>query len=122
MIRIYHNPACSKSRAGLKFLQESGVAFTVVEYLKKPFTEKELEVLLVKLNKKPADLLRQHEDYYKQQIKGKNFSDHELIRIMVENPKLIQRPVVEGKYRAVVGNPVEEIAALLSSSKETVQF
>jgi arsenate reductase (glutaredoxin) len=52
MLTIYHNPQCKKSRAGLKYLQEKGVDIRIVEYLKKPFTGKELEVLLVKLNKK----------------------------------------------------------------------
>jgi arsenate reductase len=112
MLTIYHNPSCKKSRAGLQFLRKSGNEFTIVEYLKKPLTEPELEKLLVKLNRKPVDLLRKQEDYYKQYLKGKNFEDHELIRIMAQNPKLIQRPVVEGKYKAVVGDPVSEMEAL----------
>jgi len=113
MLTIYHNPSCKKSRAGLQFVQESGKPFTVVEYLKNPFSEKNLEKLLVKLNKKPAELLRTQEDYFKKNLKGKNFEDHELIRIMVQNPKLIQRPIVEGKFRAVVGDPVSEIQSLM---------
>ncbi len=113
MLTIYHNPSCKKSREGLQFLRESGIEFAVVEYLKELFTEPALEKLLVKLHKKPADLLRRQEDYYKQHLKGKKFEDHELVRIMVENPKLIQRPIVEGKYKAVVGDPVSEIEAVL---------
>jgi arsenate reductase len=113
MLRIYHNPQCKKSRAGLQFLQASGKSFDVVEYLKNPLTEKELEKLLMKLNFKPADLLRTQEDYYKQNLKGKKFEDHEMIKIILENPKLMQRPVVEGVYKAVVGDPVENIAILL---------
>ena len=114
MIRIYHNPQCKKSRAGLEYLRESGKPFEVVEYLKNPLTEDQLGHLLVKLNRKPAELLRTQEEYYKQNLKGKNFEDHELIRIMVRNPKLIQRPVVEGKYKAVVGDPAGEIGQLLT--------
>jgi arsenate reductase len=113
MIKIYHNPSCKKSRAGLQYLQESGSAFEVVEYLKNPLSEKDLERLLVKLNLKPSDLLRKQEDYYKQNLKGKNFEDHELLRIILQNPKLLQRPVVEGKYKAVIGDPPEIIAPLL---------
>ena len=79
MLRIYHNPSCKKSRAGLQYLQESGYVFEVVEYLKNPLTEKELEKLLMKLNLKPADVLRTQEDYYKQNLKGKKFEDHEQI-------------------------------------------
>ena len=113
MLTIYHNPSCKKSRAGLQFVRESGKPFTVVEYLKTPFSEKTLEKLLVKLNRKPVELLRTQEDYFKKNLKGKNFEDHELIRIMVQNPKLIQRPIVEGKFRAVVGDPVSEIEPLI---------
>jgi len=113
MLKIYHNPQCKKSRAGLQFIQQSGVVFEVVEYLKNPMTEKEMEKLLIKLNKKPADLMRTQEPYYKQNLKGKNFEDHELIKIILQNPKLMQRPIVEGKYKAVIGDPVENIEPLL---------
>jgi len=87
--------------------------FEVVGYLKVPFTEAEFGRLLVKLNQKPAELLRTQEDYYRQHIRGKNFEEHELIRIMIRNPKLIRRPIVEGKYKAVVGDPVANIDPLL---------
>ncbi len=114
MLKIYHNPSCKKSRAGLQYLKESGKPFTVVEYMKQPPTGQELEKLLVKLNLKPANILRTQEDYYKQHIKGKKFEDHELVKIMLQNPKLLQRPIVEGAYKAVVGDPVENIAPLLT--------
>jgi arsenate reductase (glutaredoxin) len=113
MLKIYHNPSCKKSRAGLAYLKESGTAFTVVEYLKNPLTEVELEKLLVKLNFKPGEVLRTQEDYYKQSVRGKRFEDHELIKIILQNPKLLKRPIVEGIYKAVVGDPVENIALLL---------
>ncbi|MCX6277555.1 MAG: arsenate reductase [Bacteroidetes bacterium] len=113
MFTIYHNPSCKKSRAGVQFLKESGKTFTIVEYFKNPFSEKDLEKLLVKLNRKPAELLRTQEDYFKQNLKGKNFENHELIMIMIQNPKLIQRPIVEGKYKAVIGDPVSEIEPLM---------
>lgn len=113
MLKIYHNPSCKKSRAGLLFLQESGQAFETVEYLKKPLTESELERLLVKLHLHPSEVIRTQEAYYKQHLKGKKFEDHELIRIIVQNPKLLQRPVIESVYKAVIGDPVENIIPLL---------
>ena len=72
-----------------------------------------MEKLLIKLNKKPAELIRIQEDYYKQNLKGKNFEDHEWVKIILQNPKLLQRPIVEGQYKAVVGDPVENIEPLL---------
>lgn len=113
MIRIYHNPKCRKSREGLQYLQEQGVEFNLVEYLKKPFTEKELETLLVKLNLKPEELVRKQEEYYRKNLRGKQFNDHEWIRILVENPKLIMRPVVEREYKAVIGDPLENLKSFL---------
>jgi arsenate reductase len=114
MLTIYHNPQCKKSRAGLQFLQASGKEFKVVEYLKHPLTEKEMETLLIKLNKKPAEMIRLQEDYFKQNLKGKKFEDHEWVKIILQNPKLLQRPIVESKYKAVVGDPVENIESLLT--------
>jgi len=113
MLKIYHNPQCKKSRAGLKFLQESGRIFDVVEYIKHPLTEKEVERLLVKLNKKPEEIFRTQEVYYKQNLKGKNFGDHEWIRILLQNPKLLQRPIVETNHKAVIGDTLENIETLL---------
>ncbi len=113
MIKIYHNPRCKKSRAGLAHLQEKKVDFEVIEYLKEPLTEKELKDLLVKLNKKPLDMIRTQEEIYKKQFKGKNFTDDEWIRIMVENPKLIKRPIVVKDYKAVWADPPENMDDLI---------
>ena len=113
MLKIYHNPSCKKSRAGFQYMKESGKDFEVVEYLKNPLSEKELEKLLVKLNMKPSELLRTQETYFKQHLKGKKFEDHELVKIILQNPKLMQRPIVEGAYKAVIGDPVENIAPVL---------
>lgn len=109
MLTIFHNPFCKKSRAGLQYLKESGRSYTIVEYLKHPIPEQVIERLLVKLNLKPHELIRTQEEYYKKHIRGKHFEDHELIRILFENPKLLRRPVVEGKFRAVIADPAENI-------------
>ena len=112
MITIYHNPRCKKSRAGLEFLKSKTDDFTVVEYLKNPLTAEELEKLLAKLNKKPQEMIRTQEAVYKQNFKGKDFTDKEWIKIMVENPKLIKRPIVVKDNKAVWGDPAEEIEQL----------
>ena len=113
MIRIYHNPQCPKSRAGLHYLETKGIPFEVVEYLKNPLTQADLEKLMVKLHKKPSEVIRTQEEYYKKNLKGKNFNDHEWIRIILKNPKLLQRPVVEAQHKAVIGDPVENIDVLI---------
>jgi len=113
MIKIYHNPRCKKSRAGLEYLKGKNVEFEVVEYLKNPLSEAELKDILVKLNKKPTEMIRTQEEVYKKQFKGKNFTDDEWIRIMTENPKLIQRPIVLKDYKAVWADPTDEIDRII---------
>jgi len=112
MYIIYHNPRCKKSRAGLQRVIEKGIEHQVREYLKDPLTEEELATLLMKLNKKPVDMIRTQEEYFRKELKGLNLNDEEWIRVMVENPKLIHRPIIEGKYKAVLGDPVENIDLL----------
>lgn len=108
MLKIYHNPRCRKSRAGLDYIRSRTESVEVVDYLNKPLTVAELEVLVMKLGIKPAELVRTQEEYFKQNLKGKQFNDHEWIKIMAGNPKLIRRPIVESKYKAVVADPPEE--------------
>ncbi|MBN2213203.1 MAG: arsenate reductase (glutaredoxin) [Bacteroidales bacterium] len=109
MIKIYHNPRCKKSREGLKYLQNLGVDFKVIEYLKEPISVDELKEILKKLDKKPDEIIRQQENYYKKELKNKRFTDEEWLIILTENPSLIQRPIVAGKYRAVIAQPPELI-------------
>jgi arsenate reductase len=111
-MKIYHNPRCSKSRAGLKLIQEAGKVVEIVEYLKTPPTEKELKEILNMLEMKPLELMRKNEAIYKEQFKGKEFTDDQWIKIMVENPKLIERPIVVKGKRAVLGRPTEKIEEL----------
>lgn len=112
MYTIYHNPRCAKSRNGLAYLSEKKVDFKIREYLKDLLSEAELRALLMKLHIKPLELIRTQEEVYKKELKGLELNDDEWIRVMVENPKLIHRPIVEGKYKAVLGNPVENIDKL----------
>jgi len=111
-MKIYHNPRCSKSRAGLKFIQDAGKETEIIEYLKNPPTEKELKKIVKMLGMKPLDLIRKNEVVFKEQFKGKNYTDDEWIRIMAENPKLIERPIVIEGDKAVLGRPAEKIREL----------
>jgi arsenate reductase len=113
MFKIYHNPRCKKSRAGLQYLQTKGVDPEIVEYIKNPISEEELKGVLVRLNKKPAEIIRTQEAIYKSDFKGKDFTDDEWVKILVENPKLIHRPIVVKGPKAVIGDPAEEIDTLL---------
>jgi arsenate reductase (glutaredoxin) len=113
MITVYHNPRCRKSRAGLDFVKSKAQPYTVVEYLKTPFSREQFKEILMKLNVKPFDMVRTQEDLFRQQYKGKNFNDEEWITILLENPNLIQRPVIVKGYKAVIGQTEEEINKLI---------
>ncbi len=111
-MKIYHNPRCSKSRAGLKLIQEAGKDVEIIEYLKTPPTETELKKLLHMLGMSPLELIRKNEAIFKEQFKGKELTEDEWIKIMAENPKLIERPIVVDGDKAVMGRPAEKIKDL----------
>ena len=113
MIKIYHNPRCSKSRQGLEILEKSGKEFEVVKYLEVIPTEKELIDIIKLLNISPINLVRKNEKIWKENYKGKDLSNTEIIKAMIDNPKLIERPIVVKNNKAVVGRPPESILELI---------
>ena len=113
MFKIYHNPRCKKSRAGLQYLKDKGIDPEIIEYIKHPVTTDELKDVLARLNKKPEEIIRTQEAVYKSEFKGKNFTDDEWVKILAEHPKLIQRPIIVKGARAVIGDPVSNIDPLL---------
>lgn len=112
-MQIYHNPRCRKSREALAFLNEQKIDVEVIEYLKNPPNKADLEMLLMKLNMEPLDLVRKSEEIYKKQLKGKQFTKEEWIQILIENPKLIERPIIIKDNKAVIARPLENIENLL---------
>ena len=112
-MKIYHNPRCSKSRQTLRIIKDAGADVEIIEYLNQTPTEKELTAVLEKLGMNAQDILRKGEDIYKQNYKGKTFSNEEWIKIMIENPKLIERPIVIKGNKAVLGRPPENVNEFL---------
>jgi len=112
---IMHNPRCSKSREALKILEENGVNAEIVKYLDTPLNKDEIDNLLKMLGINARDLMRTKEDIYKE-LNLKDVSDEDtLINAMVENPKLIERPIVIKGNRAVIGRPPSNIVAFLKA-------
>jgi len=112
-LTIFHNPRCKHSRAGFEYLKSRVDDFEVREYLKDAITKEEIKEILLKTNVTASELVRTKGEYYTKNLKGKNFTNDEWIRILMENPKLIQRPIVVGKLKAVIANPPEMIDKLL---------
>lgn len=113
MIQIYHNTRCRKSRETLAFLKEQGIEPEIVEYLKTPPDFETLQSLIQKLGIAPLELIRKKEQAFKDNFKGKELSDEEWIRAMVDYPKLIERPIVIKGEKAVIGRPREKVLELL---------
>ena len=113
-VTIYHNPRCSKSRQTLALLQDRGVTPSVVEYLKTPPDAATLGDILAKLGCPPRQLMRVKEAVYRELGLGdENLSDADLIQAMVDNPILIERPIVLAGDRAALGRPPEAVLAIL---------
>jgi arsenate reductase len=111
---IYHNPRCSKSRQTLALLEEQGHVPVVIDYLKTPPTATELQTLLKKLKMKPRELMRKGEEVYKTlRLDNENLSDENLVKAMVENPILIERPIVVAGAKAKIGRPPESVLDIL---------
>ncbi|QQS52461.1 MAG: arsenate reductase family protein [Bacteroidota bacterium] len=113
MIKIYHNPRCKTSRDGLAYLRSKDIEIQVVDYLKEGLTREALMEILLKSNLKPDALVRTQEELFRKELKGKKFTDEEWINILVENPKLLQRPILLGRHRAVLAQPPEKADILL---------
>ena len=111
---IYHNPRCTKSRETLQLLEGRGIQPTVIEYLRDPPSATELKRILGLLKMKPRDLMRRHEDVYaKLNLDNPKLTDAALIKAMVENPSLIERPIVLTNGKAAIGRPPESVLKIL---------
>ena len=94
MIKIYHNSRCQKSRLGVKFLEKNKLDFEIINYINDPLSMDEIKFLLKKLKIKPIELIRKNELIWKTNYKNKKLSDEEIVMAMVDNPKLIERPII----------------------------
>ena len=112
-MKIYHNPRCRKSREGVKYLESKKINFEVIDYIKNNLSSEQIRNILKKLQLKPIELVRKNEAIWKEKYKGKDFSDEQLIKILSNEPKLIERPIIVSEKLAVIGRPAENIDKLL---------
>ena len=113
--KIYHNPRCSKSRQTLELLHEKGIQADIIEYLNTPPDAAELEKILAGLNMEPRDLMRKGQDEYKAlNLNDESLSRETLINAMIENPILIERPIVISNKGIAIGRPIENVKKILS--------
>ncbi|AJC49350.1 arsenate reductase (glutaredoxin) [Allofrancisella guangzhouensis] len=114
-MKIYHNPKCSKSRQAKQILDQQAINYDVCLYLDNPLTAEELKELLKKLKLSIKDIIRTKEELWKEKFKGNEYSEEQLIKIVAENPKLLERPIIEHKDFAVVARSEDKIAKILNT-------
>lgn len=109
---IYHNPRCSKSRQTLALLKDHGVEPDIIDYIKTPLTESDIQTLLKKLSMAASELVRKKEADYKA-LSLSSADDSALVKAMASHPKLIERPIVVKGSKAVLGRPPENCLTLI---------
>jgi len=113
-LKILHNPRCSKSRQTLAILSDNGIDVDIIEYLKDVPSEKTLRQIIDILGIKPRELLRKGEVVYKENnLRREDLTDDDLIQFMLDNPILIERPIVYDDKRAVIGRPPDNVLKLI---------
>lgn len=115
MIKVYHNPRCRKSREALAYLEEKGVSLEVRHYMKdeESMTPSELEEVLDALNMDALDLVRKNEALWKEEYRDLELGEDEIILAMIENPRLMERPIILNGDKAVVARPAEKAEEVL---------
>lgn len=113
MIQVLHNARCGKSRDCLAFLSKSNLDFEIIKYLETPPNFDELKIIIHKLKIKPIELVRKNEKIWIENFKSKIFSNDEIIQLMIENPILIERPIVINVDKAIIARPFDLAKILL---------
>lgn len=119
-LTLYHNPRCSKSRAALQLLQQSGTELTIVDYQESPPDAATLRKILSLLEMDASELIRRGDSLYKRlqadiDKHTDNRNEEALIELLVQHPALLERPIVFNKEVAVIGRPTDKIIDLLDS-------
>ena len=117
-VQILHNPRCGKSREALKLLQDERCEIEIIEYLKNIPTKKELKNILDKLGLKAFDIVRKKETVFLEKFKNKTFTNDEWIQIMIENPILIERPIVIDGYKAIIARAPDLASDLINRTNK----
>jgi arsenate reductase len=109
MVKVLHNGNCSKSNAVLEYLDENGVPFEIINIMEDPLSVLEIKTVLKKLNQSVFHMIRKADKLYMENYADKNYSEEEWIKILAENPSLIQRPILIKGSVAMLGRPIENV-------------
>lgn len=108
-MKVLHNNRCGKSRNCLAFLDNHSIDYQIIKYIDNPLTKEELIDLLNKLKFNPIELVRQKESIWIENYKNKSLSDDQIIDALVQNPILIERPIIIDGDKAIIAREEEKI-------------
>jgi arsenate reductase len=109
VVKVLHNGNCSKSNAVLEYLDENGVPFEIINIIEDPLSILEIKTVLKKLNQSVLHIIRKTDKLYIENYADKNYSEEEWLKILSENPSLIQRPILVKGSVAMLGRPIENV-------------
>jgi arsenate reductase len=105
-MRLYHNPRCSKSRQALALLVEKNIEFETYRYLDNGISQEDLNILVAL-----EGVIRKQDVDKSLGYDLNNKAD--ILKLLIDNPKTLQRPILINNGRAVIGRPPENILVLL---------
>lgn len=112
-LKIYHNPRCRKSREALELLNKKKIDVKIIKYLENHLTFEELKEIIFLLKISVIEIVRTNETLWKNNFKKSNLNENDLIKVLIENPKLIERPIIVGTNKAVIGRPIDKLISFL---------
>tara|TARA_B100001175_G_scaffold316738_1_gene331461 strand:- start:1289 stop:1642 length:354 start_codon:yes stop_codon:yes gene_type:complete len=115
-LTIYHNTRCRKSREALQYLEDNGFSFDIVKYIEQSFDKNTLGEVLKKINKKPSEILRKKEVLWKKEYASKDLTEDQILQLLVEQPKLIERPIIISSDKGVLARPIENLMEFLNKA------
>jgi arsenate reductase len=114
---VYHNPSCSKSRGALEILSDKGIETDVVQYLKTPPDEQTLERIVDAIPNPPAELVRKDKRFQELGLDASDYTTKAaVVKLLLDHPELMERPVVFRGERAVIARPSENVLSLVDGS------
>lgn len=117
-LTFYHYPKCKKSRAALEFVRQQGIEPVIINYVEEGISEQALRSLLDLLQVKPFELVRQNEEFYKENFKHITLSDKEWVATLAKYPKLLKRPIVVYGNRALLADSPQNANKILTVYKQ----
>lgn len=113
-VKIFHNPRCSKSRQTLELIRSRGIEPEIVLYLEVRLTTQDIGNILKRLKIKPSHIIRKNEEDFKEHFGDLNkLNDDQIISLICQHPRVLERPIVLNNGMAAIGRPPENIINIL---------